>query len=228
MERLLVVVLGVVLGGLGVYVYDLKQNDTSLSSLATVQAPSLQNILQVAENRSANSVIVVKKGLGNSNNAVFLMQWIYKSRVGVDFTGFDWDSLEGVGVPYKQDVIHLSGELPALRSLGAGEVFSESEEVVSKIALFDERANMRPIAKARQDEVNACTRDVLLYDAEVIDHAKAAVEQLFTVGAPRNELGEAMISFDLTFENEEALRTEIAERANEDIECGGVTYMDAG
>ncbi|WP_243613747.1 hypothetical protein [Shimia aestuarii] len=227
MERILIVVLGIALGGLGFYVYDLKQNDMDVGLVATVQKPTLKSVLQVAENRSANSVIVVKEGLGTSNNAVFLMQWIYKSHVGIDFTGFDWDAIDGVGEPYSPDGTHLSGTLPALKVLGVGEVISETDKAVSKIALYDEEKNMRPVAKARQDEVNACTRDLLLYDAEVIDHAKAAVEELLSVGAPTDANGVPQITFDLTFKNEAALRTEIANRAGKDIVCGGAVYMDA-
>ncbi|MBR9842391.1 MAG: hypothetical protein GYB25_04480 [Rhodobacteraceae bacterium] len=228
MERLLVIVLAVVLGGLGFYVYDLKTNGMPSSFLARVQAPTLQSIVQVAENRSANSIIVVKKGLGNDNNAVFLMQWIYKSRVGVDFTGFDWTTLDGVGETYSEEGVLISGELPALEPLGVGEVISEQEKVVSKIALFDEEKNMRPVAKAEQAEVNGCTRDVLLYDPEIIDHAKSAIEQFFSVAAPRDATGEPMVKFDLTFKNEAALRAEITARSNTKVSCGGVVTMDAG
>lgn len=227
MDRIFIIAVGIALGGLGYYVYEQQQAPDIVASIATVEAPQLTSILQVAENRSANSVLVVKKGLGLSNNAVFLLQWLYKSRVGVDFTGFDWASLDGVNAPYGTEPVVISGELPALLPMGAGEVTSEQEEVISKIMGYDEKGKMRPVAKARQPIVNDCTRDILLYDAEVLAHAKDAVEQLFSVAAPRNAQGAPMVTFDLTFANEEELRKEIAKRANQDVSCGGVIYIDA-
>ena len=223
------IIFGIALGGLGYYTFAQQQAQTEpevVSIFAMVEPPKFTSILQVSENRSANSILVVKRGLGISNNAVLLQQWLYKSRVGVDFTEFDWNSLNGIGAEYGPEPVLITGVLPPLLPMGAGEVTSEKDTTISKILGFNEK-RLLDVAKSHMPSVNDCTRDVLLYDAEVIDHAKTAVEQLFSVSAPRDAQGALRVRFDLTFANEEALREEIAKRAKEAIICGGLVEMDA-
>lgn len=227
MDRVLIIVACLFIGGLGGFLYF---GDPQASSFTVLKKPSLVNKMLAAEGYSASSLVLVKKRTlaGVENNAVFLSQWQYKVDVGVDFSGFPWKNLQGVGEKLKAEGNTVSGTIPPLKILDANIIDGTvKEEVASAILNFNEEKVLGTAAEERRAGINKCVQEKYLYRQEVVDHAMRTVVLNLSAAIPVDDSGNPLVRFDLHFENEAELASKIANQSqNPAKNCGGLVIVD--
>lgn len=230
MNKILLMVICVFAGAAGGYLLFGSKQPVRVEQQAVISEPRLINALEVVEAYTANSLVLVKKRtiLGKENNAVYLSRWQQKVVVGVDFTGFDWKTVNGIGAVQKPGGNIVSGTIPELKVLHEYNVKgSEKNEVASRIINFDEEGVLGAAAAARRNSTDTCSRDMILYRQEVVDHAMETVVQNLSAAMPVDSNGAPLVTFDLHFANEAELRAGIAARAAQAAsDCGGVEYIN--
>ncbi|MEW2914068.1 hypothetical protein [Leisingera sp. JC11] len=232
MDRILLMIVCAFAGAAGVYFYLQSQQPVVVETTPVISEPRLINALETTEAYSANALVLVKerKLLGKENNAVYVSQWQQKVVIGVDFTGFDWKTVSGIGDKLQQGGNIVRGTIPELKVLHEYVVKgSEKNEVASRIVNFDEETVLGGAANARRGAADTCSRDMILYREEVVKHAMETVVRNLSVAMPVDDNGAPLVAFDLKFANEADLLAGIADRkaGNQGPQsCSGVEYVN--
>lgn len=224
MDRLLIAIMAIVIGGAGGYfVFDYLNEDIDITVQVETFEPRMIQRLETTEILASNTAIAVRENqvLGRENNAVMIMQWSSAAHLGVDFTGFDWGVLSGVGEPLPESgSIVISGDLPPLEILNSFVISgSEATEVMSRNRNYDEEAELGPLLVAQRGQLMACVAERALYRQAAIDDAKEMVLALLSAAIPLRPDGSSPVRFDLSFANESELLAEIAALGGQPAPC---------
>ncbi|MBY6141404.1 hypothetical protein KUV26_18345 [Leisingera daeponensis] len=232
MDKILLMIISLFAGAAGVYFFLQGKQPGVTETTPVVSEPRLINALETTEAYSANALVLVKERnfFGKENNAVYVSQWQQKVVIGVDFTGFDWKTVSGIGEELKEGGNTVSGTIPELKVLHEYIVKgSEKNEVASRIVNFDEDKVLGAAAAARRGAADSCSRDMILYRDEVVQHAMDTVVRNLSAAMPLDAGGAPLVTFDLHFENEAALLAGIAARkagGQGPQSCSGVEYIN--
>lgn len=232
MDKILLMIISLFAGAAGVYFFLQGKQPGVTETTPVVSEPRLINALETTEAYSANALVLVKERnfFGKENNAVYVSQWQQKVVIGVDFTGFDWKTVSGIGEELKEGGNTVSGAIPELKVLHEYIVKgSEKNEVASRIVNFDEDKVLGAAAAARRGTADGCSRDMILYRDEVVQHAMDTVVRNLSAAMPLDAVGAPLVTFDLHFENEAALLAGIAARkagGQGSQSCSGVEYIN--
>lgn len=232
MDKILLMIISLFAGAAGVYFFLQGKQTVVAETTPVVSEPRLINALETTEAYSANALVLVKERnlFGKENNAVYVSQWQQKVVIGVDFTGFDWKTVSGIGEELKEGGNTVSGTIPELKVLHEYIVKgSEKNEVASRIVNFDEDKVLGAAAAARRGTADGCSRDMILYRDEVVQHAMDTVVRNLSAAMPLDAGGAPLVTFDLHFENEAALLAGIAARkagGQGSQSCSGVEYIN--
>ncbi|AHD03286.1 hypothetical protein [Leisingera methylohalidivorans] len=232
MDRILLMIVCAFAGAAGVYFYLQSKQPVVVGTTPVISEPRLINALETTEAYSANALVLVKERrlLGRENNAVYVSQWQQKVVIGVDFTGFDWKTVSGIGEELKEGGHTVSGTIPALKVLHEYVVKgSEKNEVASRIVNFDEDKVLGAAAEERRGAADTCSRDMILYRDEVVKHAMETVVRNLSAAMPVDANGAPLVAFNLHFENEADLLAGIAQRNSGNqgsTSCSGVEYVN--
>lgn len=200
---------------------------------ARIAEPREVQRLEVVEVVSQNTAVAIKKHTtaGRENNAAMLRQWQSVAQIGVDFTGFNWASVAGIGaeLPETGQVL-VKGVLPPLKVLNS---FSKDEKdtVISRIAMilaggYNEEAELGPLLDQQQKAVTDCIASQALNRLETIAIAQKTVKAMLGAAIPNRADGSSLVRFELTFANEDEIKAAVAAREQGSGECEATIFAD--
>jgi hypothetical protein len=222
--------LALVLLGAGVaggYLYSQSVAESvEITVTGMISEPRAVQRLEMVEVIAQNMAVAIKenKFLGRENNAAYMRQWQSVSQIGVDFTGFDWKAkVKGIGVKLPESgQILVAGVLPPIQVLHTYSI-NEKDTPISRIMGglqgYNEEARLVPLLKLQQKIVSDCIASRALDRLETIELAKTFVVSMLEMAIPLRDDGTSPVRFDLTFENEEEIRTAADQRSQADVAC---------
>ncbi len=221
-----IILLSLGVGVLGLLYYqELKNNRSSVQSQLIVREPRMVSELIVIHSDADGMAIAIRNGTTPPGvAAAAMMQWTSRTAIGVDFTGFDWSTIDGIGEQIPDNgTIQLSGTIPPLEVLHNYSVDgSESKRIISRLLAFNEEAELYPRLEGQRAELTKCLGAQAILRADTIDLAKSSIMTLISAAVPPLPSGEPTLEFNIKFENEDQLLA-----TEQDPErCDRVTVLD--
>lgn len=231
MSRILIMLLAIIVGsGIGFLVSEHFDEDIVVHGTATVSAPKIVSRIEVTEIFSRNTAVAVRENttFGQENNAAMMLQWTSVAQIGVDFTTFKWTTVSGIGQPFPETgTVAISGTLPPLEILhNFSPLSQDAPYVISRNAGFDEEAVLGPILQTQKAALMKCVAESALFRADTIENAHRVILSLISAAIPPRADGSPIVTFDLEFANEAALKAEISNLGGNPKTCENHTVID--
>ncbi|MBL3562590.1 hypothetical protein [Rhodovulum sulfidophilum] len=232
MKVVSIILLSIALGcGIG---YLAAKNYIRIEGLqASIEEPKIVTRVETTEVVSRNTAVAIYENttvIGSENNAAMMLEWTSVAQIGVDFSApnWKWTSLSGIGKPIpKTGVIRVHGVLPPLKILNSfSQIGDEKETMISRIVKISEESVLGPILRKKKADLTACVGKQVLYRKESIDNAHKVILSLLTAAIPPRADGTPVVDFDLKFENEDELLSEISKLNGQPPSCEGTVIVN--